>query len=300
MAVAIATAHAPADAYALEPLRTLVISARSKQGSPDAAVVREVRAALAGFDQVHLLPPPPLDLEAVQLAIDCTDESASCLREIAERMEARVLIVPAVERADGTVTLSVLYFDSQGEEAPRALEREGRGSAVTPELLAELPEMLRELLAVLAVKEESAQPTAAEDPPEAQPAPKEVVEPTEPDTGGPSLLAPVLIGAAGLGAVAAGLVVGAMMKQTQDDYASRAIDTQMQARLAEEDRKRGQDQALVATVLLGAGAAAIVTSGIWFALVSGKEDRATQASLVPVISPRSAGISLLGTWEASR
>ncbi len=298
MAVAVAIGlQVPAVAHALEPLKTLVISARSKKGSAEAAVVREVRTALAGFDQVHLLPPPPLDLEAVQLAIDCTDESASCLREIAERMEARVLVVPAVQRADGTIKLRVLYFDSEGDEAPRAVERERSGSAVDAELLAELPGMLRELFAI---KDEPAEPTAAEDQPEVQPAPEEVVEPTEPETGGPSLLAPVLIGAGGLGAVAAGLVVGAMMKATEDDYASRAIDSEMQARLAEEDRKRGQDQALVATVLLGAGAAAIVTSGIWFALVSGKEDRAAQASLVPVIGPRSAGVTLLGTWEASR
>jgi hypothetical protein len=297
IAVAIAVAQAPAEAHALQPLRTLVISAHSSQGSPDAAVEREVRAELARIDQVHLLAPPPLDLEAVQLAIDCTDESAGCLREVAERMEARVLIVPSVERADGNVVMRVLYFDSEADEAPRALEREGGGSAVDGELLAKLPEMLRELLGV---KDEPVESSAADEAPEVQPAPEEVVAPSEPETGGPSLLAPALIGAGGLGAVAAGLVVGAMMKETEDDYAAHAIDTQMQARLAEEDRKRGQDQALVATILLGAGAAAIVTSGIWFALVSTSEDRPAQASLVPVISPHSAGVALLGTLEATR
>jgi hypothetical protein len=100
--------------------------------------------------------------------------------------------------------------------------------------------------------------------------------------------------------VAAGLAVGVAMKNTENDYASRPITTEMQAQLAEQERQRGEDQATAATVLLGVGAAAVVTAGIWLALVSAGEDQPAQAALVPAIGPRSAGVSLVGTWEAGR
>jgi hypothetical protein len=298
VAVAVAAAHTPARANALEPLPTLVISAHSHQGGPDAAVEREVRAALAQIDRVDLMAPPPLDFEAVQLAIDCTDESARCLRQVAERMDARVLVVPVVERANGTVVLRVLYYDAEGAEAPRTLEIEGRGDKVDGVLLARLPKLLRELFGEPA---EPGEPAPTEIHPDLQPLPApDPIKDGEPEARGPSLIAPLLIGAGGLGAVAAGLAFGVMMKNTQDDYATRSITTEMQAELAEEQRQRGEDQAMAATILLGVGAAAVVTAGIWLALVSGGEDQPAQAALVPAIGPRSAGVSLVGTWEAGR
>jgi hypothetical protein len=300
-AVLAAAVAAPASAAAGDGGKVLVIAGRTLQEGPDAAVVREVRSALGDIDSVELMAPPPLDLEAVQLAIDCADESAQCLREVAQRMEARMLIVPSVARAGGSVTLRILQFDTKAD-APRTAEAHTSGKNVDS-LLPQVPKLLRE---VLGVAEKPAQEPAAA--PAAEAAPQEApaedaaapVEPSEPRRG--ISVAPVVIGIGGLVAVAGGLAFGAMMKSTQDDYAKQPVQTQDQARAADKVRERGERQALVATVLLGVGAAAVVTSGVWLALEIGRDkgEAPAQAALVPTIGPRSAGLTLVGTWEEAR
>ena len=303
MAIAVALCLAPAAARALEPARTLVIAGQSLQGGPDAPVERKVREVVSERKTHKLLPPPALDLEAVQLAIDCAEPSEACLRSVAERLEARVLIIPSVERSRGKTTLHILYFDVEAGKPPREVHRRTRGDAVDDWLLAGIPELIEELLGKEPDPEPEPSPAPELQPaePEPTPAPAQAVQ--ERQTGGGSKLAPVLIGAGGLAAVTAGLVLGAMMMETEEEYAAQPIQTEAQARMADAIRARGEDQALAATLLLGVGTAAVVTAGVWFAIASsslGEAKPATQAALVPAIGPRQAGVMLLGTWEPRR
>lgn len=290
--------HGASVARAEDAKRTLVIAAQARSDALDAAVVRELRAALSEHAQVALMAPAPLDLEAVQLAIDCPDESARCLREVAERMEARVLIVPAVARDKAGRTLRLLYFDSKDAAEPRTVVRRVAGAAADRELPEAVPGMVHELLGV---EDEPAElPEPSEPAPAPAPAPATADRESAPGSALP--IGPLVLGGAGVGVIAAGLVVGALMQKTENDYAARTIDSEMQAQSAEMERERGQQQAVVANVLLGTGVAAVVAAGVWLAFASGGgKDSSTQTALVPVLGPRAVGVSLLGTWgEAGR
>jgi hypothetical protein len=92
-------------------------------------------------------------------------------------------------------------------------------------------------------------------------------------------------------------VVGALMKSTERDYAARRVQNEMQAQLADQDRERGKQQAVVANVLLGTGVAAVVASAIWLGIELKTRERAPQAALVPALSKHSAGLAVVGTWE---
>lgn len=301
--LAVAASVSAVRAHARESAPTLVIAARAAERERHAAVLDEVRTALTQLGAVELLPPPPLDLEAVQLAIDCPKESAECLREVAQRMDARVLLVAAVKRGDGEVGLRLLHFDLDSAEPPRTAVRVATGSELNRALLDQVPEMLRELLRVEVSPPEVAEAEVSPQPAAPTPQPAASARAVDrADTGsevGPSL-APLLLGASGLAAVGAGVAFGALMNDSQEKYAARAIETEMQAEAAERDRTRGRRQALAANVLLGAGAAAVVAAGIWLALDSGDEDRPARAALLPTVGPGSAGLAVLGTWETKQ
>lgn len=299
VAVSLAIAFAAASAHAQAAKRTLLIGAHERAGGPTAAITRALRAALADIDGHALMAPAPLDLEAVQLAIECPEETASCLGEVAERMEARVLVIPSLAKSGSELALRLLHFDARESREPKSAVRRASGGDAEAELIEAVPELVGELFGI-------------ENEPAELPPPSEQPEPAAPgtaattsDTGQAATssgvpVAPLIIGGAGVAAIAAGLTVGLLMQQTEDDYASRDISTEMAVRAAEVERERGERQAAVANVLFGVGISAVVAAGVWLALDLGGDADPAQTALVPVLGPRSAGLSLLGTWEERR
>jgi hypothetical protein len=98
--------------------------------------------------------------------------------------------------------------------------------------------------------------------------------------------------------MAVGLTLGAVMHKTQNDYAVLPVLTEAQAKTADDQRKAGEREALMANVLIGAGVAAMAVGAIWLAAGLAHEDRPAQARLLPVLAKGEAGLSLAGTWEA--
>jgi hypothetical protein len=276
-----------------EPLpRAVVLRSHAEGGADDSAANRAVQRALQQLDVVDLQAQPPLDLEAMQLAIDCLDESMRCLREVAERSQAQVLIAPAVASADGSLELSILFFDADSGEGPRKVVRRQFGSELEQATLDAIPDMLRELFRIEHAEEKSAPAVVAH---AAEPAP------TAPHASGSSgglPLGPLLLGAGGLVSVTAGLTLGALMHKTENDYAVLPVLTEAQAKTADDRRKVGEREALMANVLLGVGAAAIAVGAIWLAVGLVHEDRPAQTRLFPVLGTDRAGLALSGTWEA--
>ncbi len=271
------TASVTAQARADDTKRVLVIVGPTGGSGKPAELERETRAAVAKLSFLELLPPPPLDLEAVQLAIDCTDESPSCLSAVAHRLEAQVLVVPSVARRGGSLVLRLMRFDAEGEGEPRSVSRGGRGSKLTRAQLAALDGMVHELFEA----EQSAAEEAANRPAEAaapEPKPAETAAParaTPADRGGAVLpLPPLLVAGAGVVAITAGVVMFAAMKATEHNYAALPVTTAAQADAAERTRTLGHHQALAASLLLGVGGAAIAAGGVWLAL---DLDRAIEA-----------------------
>jgi hypothetical protein len=299
-AASVAIAGAASGAHAQDAKRTLLIGAQDRAGGPSAAITRALRSALADVDGHSLMAPAPLDLEAVQLAIECPDETAACLGEVAARMEARILVIPSVRKSGDQVALRLLQFDAEERGEPRTVVRRASGADAEAKLIEAVPGLVDELFGVENEPAELPAPSAdAEAAPEATP--DAAADDTGESAGSSGLpIAPLVIGGAGVAAIAAGLTVGLLMQQTEDDYAERTITTDMQAMAAEVERERGQRQAVVANVLFGVGIAAVVAAGVWLALDLGSDQDPSQTALVPVLGPRSAGLSLLGTWEESR
>jgi hypothetical protein len=277
-----------------DPPEVLVIAAQSKPGSAEADVTEAVRAALAELSEVKLLPPSPLDLEAVQLAIDCTDESARCLAEIATRMKADIVIIPMLKARADSLELRVRCF---WQGAVTTAMRKQAGTQLDAALLDAVPSVLHELLPL---GDPPAEPVPA-----SEPEPAELGEPelageepasVEGDEGGGLPLGPMLLGGGGLSLIAAGLVVGVIANASEDDYASRTIDTVEQAKRADAVRERGESEALAANVLLGTGAATLIAAGVWYALEGETESAPAHATLRPVLGPHSAGLLLSGDW----
>lgn len=281
----------------------LVIAAQTRPGSAEAEVTDAVRDGLAELSEVKLLSPSPLDLEAVQLAIDCTDESARCLAEIAIRMEADIVIIPSLKARTDSLEVQLRCFD-QG--SPRngvtTAMRKQAGTQLDSTLLNAVPSMLREVLGLSASE---AEPAESEPEPvvlsEPEPASDDTQASTQSDDAGGGLpLGPMLLGGGGLSLIAAGIVAGVMANASEDDYASRTIDTVEQAKQADAVREQGESEALAANVLLGVGAGALIAAGIWYVL----DDRAESppslagASLRPVLGPQSAGLLFRGHWQS--
>jgi hypothetical protein len=290
------SANARADLGGAKP-GVLVIAAEAKAGSPDAEVIEAVRGALAEIDEVKLLPPSPLDLDAVQLALDCSDESARCLSEIAKRMEAQIVVIPSLRQRRDALELHLTSFKQGGTETASAMRKQA-GTRLDATLLETVPSMLREVLKLKAREEEAEEPEPIEplvSAPIEDPAPNSEAEPDDAIFGLP--LGPVLLGGGGLVLIASGIVVGVMASSTEDAYASQAIDNEAQAKRADELRVQGENEAVIANILLGTGASALVAAGIWYVLDARSEHEPSQsASVRPMLAPGSAGLLLTGAW----
>jgi hypothetical protein len=87
---------------------------------------------------------PGMDLNAVQLALDCVSETAQCLRTVTTQNSADVLIAPALSRTAGELVLTLLRFDARNGEMRRSLHRQ-QGQSLNSTTLDAVPDMLREL-----------------------------------------------------------------------------------------------------------------------------------------------------------
>ena len=289
----------------------------------DAAIEDALRGTLRDTRRFEVMPAAALDLEAVQLAIDCPEQSARCLREAARRLKAELLWVPALSRRDGHARLKVLYFDARSGAEPRSAEREhARDAKGATDFRSELPAMVRELLssaerdekaAAVVPKPEGAEPAESQrsaadeggvhgddaDEVSGQSPAKAVTSPSPSEAGQPLPWGPILLGGGGVVVVAAGLISFAMMSATEDAYARRVVDSRRQAELAEEERSRGKTQAVVTSVLLGTGLTAIAAAGVWLALELRADDDDAHAALTPLLTTHSAGVVLSMPWEPS-
>ncbi|HEX4352561.1 MAG TPA: hypothetical protein VHZ95_06600, partial [Polyangiales bacterium] len=144
--------------------------ATSGAGDDDAALDPSLLAAIEKLGAVRVTARPGVDLETVQLAIDCAGQSSACLHAVAATSGTDGLIASTLTRTDRELVLNLIYFDAQHERITRS-ERKQAGSVLTPALLDAIPSMLRELFGLPA--EAIATPVAA------APAPKEAPPATE-------------------------------------------------------------------------------------------------------------------------
>jgi hypothetical protein len=261
-------------------------------GESGTALDSVIHAALEDLNVVKIVAAPGMDLGAVQLAIDCVSETTRCLKAVAAKSRAKILIAPTLQRTPSELVLSVLRFDvSDGGDMRRVLRRQ-TGRTVGPELLDAIPDMLRELFNLPKLERPAvaeAAPTASE-----APAPDIASMPDYPtESHRPSLVGPLILGGAGVAALGVGLVMGVVMKDQQSEYESLSarVETEAQARAAVDARSTGQTQALAANMLFVVGGAALAAAGIWLAIeLSDGSEQAT--AFAPVLGPNQVALVL--------
>jgi hypothetical protein len=273
-------------------------------GALDAAI----RRALADLDVVRVTARPGLDLAAVQLAIDCVGENARCLGAVAEQSGTQLLIAPSLERANDVTSLRLLKFDTQSRTPLQRVERQERGDAL-PQLSEAVPEMLRELFGLsrpASTAEPVAEVPAAAESKDPQPkaAPNEVPPPaaasvaTERERALP--LAPIVLAAAGAAVLGGGIVAGVMKQNSQNEYEDlvrQVPGDEGEVDAAIDVRDGVKSQAVLATVLLSVGSAAIAAGGIWLALELSQSRERPQTpratAFVPLIAPDQLGLAIV-------
>jgi len=263
LALAALSAHAgTAHAQSARPAVLLATG-----GEPQSAVDNVIHAALEKLEVVKIVALPGMDLQAVQLALDCVGETVTCLETVATQSGARVVIAPTLQRAASELVLSVLRFDTSDGEIRSVLQRK---SSVA-ELLDAVPEMLRELF--------DAPPT---EPPGGVTAPS-----VQSGRGVP--VGPLILAGAGVAALGTGITMGVVMSDQQSKFErlSRGVSSKPEADAANQARSAGESQELAANVLFAVGGAAIVAAGIW--LVVAGSDRAEAeptTTFAPLLGPR--------------
>ena len=297
-----------------ERTRVALLSTNTVKSGPAAerasSIRVTVRKALARMDGIDIVAAPALDLQAIQLSLDCVGETADCLGAVARQLDADVLVAPAVHREDAGLVLDILYFDARSASEPRRALRRQAGNELSSDTLDRVPDMLRELFGAEATSAVASgdDPAAAVAPQASAPAaalpPVHDHELTSEDAsfephGEPRAsvpLGPVLLGAAGLTALGAGAVFGVLARDTEDAYARAEIQTPAQAAAARDKLDTGRGQALASTVLLSMGTAALVAGGVWLAVDLGSRARQLRLALAPSFAPGRAQLTLSGAW----
>jgi hypothetical protein len=281
------------------PPTTAVVQADVRDeslGSLGRAITRVVSARGEALGAIELSGTPALGLEDLQLALGCIGETTECLGAVARQLEVDALLVPALERTEGTVVVSILYFDGRtGEGRARRGARRVSAEAGDDEALAAVDPILRELF-------ELGDAPAGDG--------------LDLETGGEGTgtgsnggvtsdnselpVVPIVVAGAGAAIVAAGVVFGVLSMNSQSEFASTMVDGtegSVDAALAAHDRAVWQ--AVTADVLFGVGAAAIATGVVLFIvdLMGGESE--PEVAITPHVGPDRAGVALSGrfaTW----
>jgi hypothetical protein len=295
-----------ADARAEMPSAALFPTTTPGSSGSTEALDAAIQTALGALDMVRVTARPGLDLVAIQLAIDCVGEDVRCLTAVAEQSGTQLLIAPTLERADGATSLRLLKFDPQSQSPIERVVRKAHGEAVSPELIAAVPEMLRELFGL---SRPAPQPVAARDTPAAdtteQLQPSVSPELPPPLTASASVptheaavpFAPLVLAAAGAVVFGGGIIAGVMQENTQDEYDALIKEPPMttaEVDAANSKRTTGDSQAVLATVLLSVGGAAIAAGGVWLALeLNQSSERKPPTAFVPLLAPGQLGLAVV-------
>jgi hypothetical protein len=259
-----------------------------------------IRSALTELGRVRLSSSTAPDLAAVQLALDCVEETEKCLRAVAAKIGTDWLVAPSLERGNGELTLTLLSFDARGEGMLTRAVHWQSGSKLTNETFAAIPELVRGLFPGSGAEQPlviSAEDTLAPPPPSAAASGSAAHEATDSRPLQKLPIVPLAVTGGGAALLAAGFVTGLVMRNTERDYQKLDVNTRADAEQAAHTRSRARTEATLANVFLGVGLAVTAAGGTWLALtlLRGRgPEREASARLVPVVAPNQVGLVLQG------
>jgi hypothetical protein len=276
-----AAASAPAHAQRTKvpaPLPTATLLDTSGASAHEADQIdAAVHAALERLGLVTIALRPGLDLGAAELATGCVGETVRCLRALASQSGVELVLAPSLERRDQEIVLTLLYFDARaGGELRRAARSQDRPD-LGPELMAAIPNMLRELFRL----PDAARAGSDDDATATRPRPF--------PTGA------VLLSATGVLVLGGGVVTGLMAQSTQRAYERQAIESPADVDAAIHKRSLAKTEALIANVLYATGAGTLAFGAIWLAIALSqpKGELEPQHAVLPLIGPGQLGVTLV-------
>jgi len=278
-----------------------------KTGSEDSALVSLAAAIdpvllseLGRVPSLQIAARPALDLPSMQLAVDCVGETAECLSMAAKQAQADGLVAPLVRRIGAELVVTVLLHDARKQMTITAATRRYSGQQVEDQVLDGIPGMVRELFGL------ESPPNAPPPPAAPLPAPSEAVElssETSPPVAAarPLPVLPIVVGAAGVAFIAAGALLGAAAKSSEDSYAKLVIgDGDVKAAQRAQDKyDSAASQATLANVAFGVGAAGVVAGVVLLILElqNQPEHAAAQAAAHTHLCSQLGQLTLSGSWN---
>lgn len=219
-----------------------------------------------------------LDLEQVQIALGCLGETVQCLAAVTTELDVQILVVPSIDRAGEELVASVMVFDA-GDQSQRRASRHG---ATQAELLEEVDPMLRELFGL---------------PP---PAPGERTERLRRPPPGPSMSPlPFVVMGAGVAALVAGGVLGAMHESDETAYREAfpgGPTTPQEVDSVLALRSQAETEGYAAMGLF-VGGGVLVAGGLIWLLAAGNEDGSSPVAVLPYGGVEGGGVVLTGSFE---
>jgi hypothetical protein len=258
-----------------------------------------ISASLEKLEVVSVVARPGMDLSAVQLAIDCVGETPQCLRAVAKQTAAQTLIAPSVQTTQSELVLTILRFDVEDGQTRRALRRQP-GTTLTSATLDSVPSMLRELFDVPEPAKQPAAGAAETKTSDTQLSeentlPPIIEPPQEPEASRPVPVGPLLLAGGGVLVLTGGVVAGAMMASTNDEFNTKKVSTPADVSKLLDLEDKAKTQALVADVLFGVGGALVVAGGIWLAVALSQPapNEDWQTAVVPAVAPGTLGLAIV-------
>lgn len=264
-----------------------------------AALDPVVSSELSEVVSVAIASRPALDLPSMQLAIDCVGETPDCLNASAMQADAESLLAPSVTRNGTAVVVTLLHFDP-ALAAARTVARRYEGARMGEQALSGVSEMLHELFGDNS-SAAAAQPVT-EPAPAIQTVPLSDAAPVEAE---PSEMpvASIVVGAFGVALVGTGIAFAAISNASDNAYRDIRVIDRATADRAVDEQNAARDQATVANITLGVGAAALVGAGVllyWQLKEHESDDRPqSSVSLTPRLAPREAGLTLTAAWNGA-
>ena len=247
ISLALALAGAlPCAADPVGPVVVLGAPGAAARADLQAVLLRAVRTEMEKLEVGTLLPTPPLDLDALQLAVGCVGESPGCFEALAAQIRADTLVIVRVADLDAGFELQLERIKgktgvSAGIERRRAASDRG-GAGV----LDAVPAAVRALFGFA-------------------PLPPPVVALAE----GPTWR-PFAVGGGGAALLVVAAVMGGLSSSAEADYQTKTSPGAIQSRAdvdsALEDLDRAQGRAAAAHVFLALGSALVAGGAVWLGI----------------------------------
>jgi hypothetical protein len=270
------------------PPSVLLFPVADKSGKNNADLDKALRKAVAEAVPAKLLDTSRKKLTDAQTSAHCADRSADCLRAISQQLGASILLAPSLDRGPDDLVLNILVFDGREAGKINEVAHWQDGTKLSQETVRALPQLIRGLF----------EPKPVEPPPEPVATIAPDVTPAPPPPAAVTanmnltpLIPPLSVLGAGVVMLGAGLVTGAIMRGTEDEYNAKEVHTRQDAQAAADLLSTAKTEATIAKVCFGVSAVAIAAGGAWLSYqFFGKSKSEREVTRVaPFVSPQHVG-----------